>query len=126
MKGGVRIQARLFLPETPTTWTSRRHERCMTQSATQHNTVETNNGVFRYRGKPLPTRVSRRPTSRRRWTQPQEVVADGYTKGYAGGNQLSVSGFYNDSWFTGAGDRRHLVIMVREASSTSRERRTPR
>lgn len=113
MKGtGFEYEARLFfLPEhayNVDLYALRHEPLYMTQSATQHNTVETNNGVqFRYRGKPLffhAGYLDDTTSSTSVDANVKRVVADGqYFKGYAGGNQLSVNGFYNDSWFTGAG-----------------------
>jgi len=109
---GFEYEARFFfLPEHPynVDLFALRHEPLyMQQSSTEHDSVETSNGIqFRYRGKPFFFHTGYLDNTTSSFAVDANVrrlVADGqYYKTYARGHQLSLNALYNESWFTGAG-----------------------
>jgi hypothetical protein len=113
MKGtGIEYEARLlFLAEHPYNlelFALRYEPLYREQSATRTDSVETSNGAqFRYRGKPYffhAVYLDNTTSSSLADANVKRLAADGqYFKAYAGGNQLSLNAFANESRFTGAG-----------------------
>jgi len=109
---GIEYEARLlFLPEHAYNlelFALRYEPLYREQSATRTDSVETSNGAqFRYREKPFffhAIYLDNTTSSSSADANVKRLAADGqYFKAYAGGNQLSLNAFANESRFTGTG-----------------------